>query len=197
MSEDIDVTLPGEPTRYRSTNTTHVNTVVHALGTIGPPVGVTLANYDGQRFEKGAHAIWELIYSSDFLPPKSAVISVEAAIRPIYFERRKAALQQLLPAELVEGYKDAFCWALDFAEVRAEKVRAAFTREQPQIRDFYDLGLLARLGVDMDSEGFRKLVDAKLAELNAAPLVISHRRSDFPPLGVRQSRRTNRYWRVL
>jgi len=56
------------------------------------------------------------------------------------------------------------------SEVRAEKVRAAFTREEPQIRDFFDLGLLARSGADMDSKEFRKLVDAKLAELSAVPL---------------------------
>jgi len=73
-------------------------------------------------------------------------------------------------SSLLPGYSEAHRWALEFAEVRAEKVRAAFTREEPQIRDFFDLGLLARLGVDMDSNEFRTLVDAKLAELSALPL---------------------------
>src|ERR1700674_1223046 len=107
---------------------------------------------------------------SFLLPPPSAVIAVEAAIRPVYLEPRKARLLQLLPAQVLGGYSEAHCWALKFAEVRAEKVRAAFTREVPQIRDFFDLGLLARLGVDMDSREFCELVDAKLAELSAVPL---------------------------
>lgn len=170
MSEDIDLTIPGLATRYRGSNARQVNRVVRSLGEIGPEVGVTLVNFDGQRFENGAHAMWEITYPSSFLPSASAVITVEASIRPIHLQARRAALRQLLSPELLSGYQDAFCWALDYAEVRAEKVRAAFTREQPQIRDFYDLGVLADLGADMSSEGFRSLVDAKLAELDQPPL---------------------------
>lgn len=170
MSEDIDVTVPGSPTRYRSTNARLINVVVRSLDAIGREVGIELVNFDGTRSEKGAHAIWEVRYPSTFLPATAAIIAVEAAIRPVHLEPRKARLLQLLPAALLPGYSDAHCWALEFAEVRAEKVRAAFTREEPQIRDFFDLGLLARLGADMDSKEFRKLLDAKLAELSALPL---------------------------
>ncbi len=60
------------------------------------------------------------------------------------------------------------CFALDAAEARAEKVRAAFTREA--VRDFYDLDQLHAASVDLSSPAFIKLVDAKLAELRAAPL---------------------------
>jgi Nucleotidyl transferase AbiEii toxin, Type IV TA system len=60
------------------------------------------------------------------------------------------------------------CFALDADEARAEKVRAAFTREA--IRDFYDLDRLLDAGADLSSPGFRKLVDAKLAELDAPTL---------------------------
>lgn len=67
-------------------------------------------------------------------------------------------------------YAEAECWALDAAEVRAEKVRAAYTREEPAIRDFYDLDLFRRLELDMNSEDFRALVDSKLAEVGYGPL---------------------------
>ena len=170
MSEDIDVTVPGTPTRYKSTNARLINEVVRSLDAIGHEVGIELVNFDGTRSEKGAHAIWEVRYPSSFIPAASAVIAVEAALRPVHLQPRKAPLLQLLPASLLPGYSEAHCWALEFAEVRAEKVRAAFTREEPQIRDFFDLGLLARLGADMNSKEFRKLVDAKLAELSALPL---------------------------
>ncbi len=170
MSEDIDLTVPGTPTRYRSTNAGLINEVVRSLQAIAREVGIELVSFDGTRTERGAHAIWEVRYPSSFLPPTSAVIAVEAAIRPLHLDPRKAPLQQLLPAALLRGYAEAYCWALEFAEVRAEKVRAAFTREEPQIRDFFDLGLLAKLGADMDSREFRQLVDAKLAEFSALPL---------------------------
>ena len=38
------------------------------------------------------------------------------------------------------------------------------------MRDFYDLDQLQAAGVDLSSPTFIKLVDAKLAELRAAPL---------------------------
>lgn len=170
MSEDIDMTIPGIPTRHKAINVRPVNEVARSLRAIGQEVGIELIDFDGTRSEKGAHAIWEVRYPSFFLPASSAIITVEAAIRPVYLKPRKAHLLQLLPEDLLPGYAEAQCWALEFAEVRAEKVRAAFTREEPQIRDFFDLGLLARSGADMDSKEFRKLVDAKLAELSAVPL---------------------------
>lgn len=170
MSEDIDMTIPGTPSRYRVSNTSHLNRIVRSLQAIAGGVGVEVINFDGTRSDHGAHAIWDVGYPSSFLPKASAVIVVEVAISPIHQDPRKAPVLQLLPDDLVPGYADAFCWALDFAEVRAEKVRTAFTREVPQIRDFYDLGLLIESGADMNSKEFRGLVDAKLAELGALPL---------------------------
>jgi hypothetical protein len=81
---------------------------------------------------------------------------------------RRAKLSQLLSDPQVGDYSDAHCWALDEDEARAEKVRAAFTREA--IRDFYDLDRLLAAGKDFQSEDFKSLVDQKLAELNAPPL---------------------------
>ena len=78
------------------------------------------------------------------------------------------SLAQLLTDPLVGSYTQAFCYALDADEARAEKVRAAFTREA--IRDLYDLEQLARAGTDLSSREFIQLVDAKLAELGARPL---------------------------
>ena len=83
---------------------------------------------------------------------------------------RCAALRQLVRGPLAEGYAEAFCWALDSDEVRAEKVRAAYTRPEPEIRDFFDLQLLADGGADFASTAFIQLVDRKLAEVKRGPL---------------------------
>jgi len=175
MSEDVDLTIPGVATKYGSTNSTQLNRVVRSLSKIGDGVGVGLVNFEGQRSEKGAHGIWEVRYDSFFLPAESAIITVEAAIRPLHLAPRHTVLRQLIPQSLLSGYDEARCWALDFAEVRAEKVRAAFTRDVPQIRDFYDLHLLAKSGADMTSDKFRSLVDAKLTETGAQPLAAQPR----------------------
>jgi predicted nucleotidyltransferase component of viral defense system len=170
MSEDIDLIVPGEPSPYKGENARPLNEVAATLREIGEVVGVTLVNFDGSRWERSSHAIWEVRYRSVFLPNASGVILVEVAIRPLLLAARRVALGQLLVGEVANEYREAYCWALDFREVCAEKVRAAFTREEPQIRDFYDLGLLAKAGADLMSEDFRCVVDAKLAELGAAPL---------------------------
>jgi len=170
MSEDIDLTLPGQPSEYQSLNVGPINKVASSLRELGAEVGVELVNFDGERFERSSHAIWEARYRSAFLPHEKAVITVEAAIRPLHLEPRKERLRQLIPYELAPGYEDAFSWALAFSEVRAEKVRAAFTREEPAIRDFYDLGILLENHADMGSPEFRVLVNNKLAEINTRPL---------------------------
>ena len=69
----------------------------------------------------------------------------------------------MLADPLIGDYSGAYCWAMDAAEARAEKVRAACTREAA--RDYFDLALLAKAGVDLTSDDFLALVDAKLAEL--------------------------------
>jgi hypothetical protein len=91
-------------------------------------------------------------------------------------------LGQLLQDPLLGDYRPAFCWALDRDEARAEKVRAVFTRDA--IRDFYDLDRLADTGADFVSPAFIELVDAKLAEIGAAPLA-----NQGASLGLTPSRR--------
>jgi predicted nucleotidyltransferase component of viral defense system len=170
MSEDIDLTIPGRGTRYQGTNATEVDRVARSLRDLGPNVGTQLLNFDGERSERGAHAIWEVSYPSSFLPPEKALITVEAGIRMAYRPVRKARLLQLIPRYLAAGYDSAFCWALDFVEVRAEKVRAAFTRADPEIRDFFDLGVLWESGADMDSAEFLAVVNQKFTEAGSRPI---------------------------
>ena len=176
LSEDVDLVIPlaaGErPGRHKGMNAAELNRVRDTLRTAAPIVGVTFREPTGLVSERGAHVIWDLPYSSEF---GTQGITVEVALRPVLLPPRRAPLRQLLDAEVGEGYAAAHCWALDAAEVRAEKVRAALTREVRAIRDFFDLGALLNAGADMASSGFVALVDRKLAELGAPPL------SEQPP----------------
>ena len=137
------------------------------LRAVAPVTGLRFEHFDGQSFEKHAHRIWTLPYESAFGPQ---AIVVEAALRPVLKSPRQVPLSQLLDDPLAGDYSDAFCWAVDADEARAEKVRAAFTRETPAIRDFYDLDQLLAAGLDLTSEYFVDLVDRKLAESRARPL---------------------------
>lgn len=170
MSEDADFTLPLEgSTRYKGTNARQMNRVRDALRAIAPSVGVAVESPDGERHDRASHVLWTLMYRSELAYGQSAII-VEVSLRTVLLPPRRVSLHQLLHGPVVPNYAAAYCWALAAEEVRAEKVRAAYTRAEPEIRDFYDLYLLANAGVDFGSPAFKALVDAKLAEAGAAPL---------------------------
>jgi predicted nucleotidyltransferase component of viral defense system len=165
MSEDVDMVIPLEGRSYKPQNAKRMDRVRDVLREIAPEVGMTLQHPDGQRFDRHTHAVWNLEYPSTF--GRQGVI-VEVTMRPLLKPSRRSPLGQLLDDPLAGDYADAFCWALDAMEARAEKVRAAFTRSAG--RDFYDLGLLVRKGVDLNSAQFLALVDEKLSELKTPPL---------------------------
>lgn len=165
MSEDADLVLPGPPSRQKLTNVRRMHRIRDVLKEIGPVVGVSARFPAGELFDKAAHCVWQLDHPSEFGPQG---IRLEVSIRPVLRPPREVGLRQLLADPLAGDVRAAKCFALDAAEARAEKVRAAFTREA--VRDFYDLDRLRESGADLSSSSFIGLVDEKLAELRALPM---------------------------
>jgi hypothetical protein len=55
---------------------------------------------------------------------------------------------------------------MDLVEMVAEKTRAALTRKEPAIRDFFDIRYIKNNSdFDFENEEFKKLVDLKLKEV--------------------------------
>ena len=165
MSEDADLVLPGPASRQRLPNVRRMHRLRDVLSEVGPLVGVSARFPAGELFDKAAHCVWQLDYASEFGPQG---LRVEASIRPVLRPSRQVSLRQLLVDPLAGDVSLAKCFALDTAEARAEKVRAAFTREA--VRDYYDLDRLHEQGADLSSPSFIELVNAKLAELGAPPM---------------------------
>ncbi len=137
LSEDADLVLPGPASRQRLPNVRRMHRVRDVLSEISPVVGVSARFPAGELFDKATHCVWQLDYASEFGPQG---LRVEASSRPILRPRREVSLRQLLADPLAGDLSVAKCFALNAAEARAEKVRAAFTREA--VRDFYDLDRL-------------------------------------------------------
>lgn len=176
MSEDVDLVVPGTKSKFgKGGNITRLHFLRDALKKLAPVVGLTLRFPGGEARDKGSAIIWKLPYESDFGPQE---ILVEASLRPVLRDAREVQLRQLLDDPEVGDYSKARCWALDEDEARAEKLRAACTREA--IRDYYDLDRLLEAGKDLSSEAFLELVDAKLAELKS-PLL---NQLKPPPFGL-------------
>lgn len=176
MSEDADLVVPGNPDRRGSENARRIGPVREAVKRVASPLGARVRLPGGERFEHGAHVLWELEFASDF---GRQVIRVEVSIRPVLLTSRRVALQSLLDDPLAGDHRAATCFALHADEARAEKVRAAFTREA--IRDFYDLEMLRRSGLDFRSPSFTALVDEKLRELHAEPMSAQARSFGLDP----------------
>jgi predicted nucleotidyltransferase component of viral defense system len=165
LSEDADLVIPGVPDRSKQRNVRTLAVVRDGLKSLAPAIGVRVQFPGGEVSDRGTHAVWELEYDSVF---GRQGIRLEVSIRPVLRLPRRVVLRQLVVDPLIGKYDGATCWALDEAEARAEKVRAAFTRTA--IRDFYDLDRMLHTGADFTSHNFIGLVDAKLSELKAGPL---------------------------
>jgi hypothetical protein len=165
MSEDADLVLPGPSSRQRLPNVRRMHRLRDVLKGVGPAIGITTRFPTGEFSDKATHCVWQLDYLSEF---GVQGIRLEVSIRPVLRAPREVRLSQLLADPLAGDASAAKCFALDSAEARAEKVRAAFTRGA--VRDFYDLDRLHESGADLSSSSFIALVDAKLAELGAPPI---------------------------
>jgi predicted nucleotidyltransferase component of viral defense system len=164
MSEAVDLILPHPPGRSVS-NAKRINVVRDALLSKAGTIGLRTRFPGAQFSDMASHAVWELQYDSEF---GAQGFQFEVTLRPLLLASRRVSLGQLAKDPLVGDYTQASCWALHADEARAEKVRAAFTRDA--IRDFYDLERLAESGADFDSQKFIGLVNSKLAELKALSL---------------------------
>jgi predicted nucleotidyltransferase component of viral defense system len=165
MSEDADLVIPGEASRFKNANVRRMNRVRDALRHLSPSVGVAATFPGGELLNRAEHCMWDLRYESEFGAQR---IKMEVSIRPVAQPARRVKLAQLLSDPLAGDYSGATCHALSADEARAEKVRAAFTRAA--IRDYYDLARLLDARADLTSGEFVQLVDRKLAELDASPL---------------------------
>lgn len=173
MSEDADFVFPREKMPSgRDAIAKVMGQLRHRIKKAADLVGVRLVEESRVLDKVKAAMDLAVEYESRFEANDAGRILLQIEIRPVLREPRQVQMQQLLSGPLAAGYDKAYCWALHADEVRAEKVRAAFTREE--IRDFYDLQLFINRNSDMNSEDFRLLVEKKLDEMGTPPLSRQH-----------------------
>ena len=179
MSEDADFVIPEAASTNRGANMRRINVVRDALTELEPLIGVKRSFPSGEDSDKGAHRLWALAYPSEF---GANSMQLEVSLRRCVRKPRRVRLSQLIEDPMLGDFTAANCWAVNADEARAEKVRAAFTREA--IRDFYDLDRIADTEADLTSTGFISLVDVKLQELGAPRF-----KDQVRPFGLTQQRR--------
>lgn len=173
ISEDADFVLPMPNSDDDLAVPKLFAGIIPRLSDAAGKAGFEMERGAGIQANGGKLRSWRLSYASIYGPGGKGNIWLEVSVHDVCLAVRRAQLTSVIEGESVKDFGQAFCYALHADEVRAEKVRAAFTRDE--IRDFFDLSIFATVGHDMKSEQFAALVDRKLAEFPAAPL------SEQPP----------------
>lgn len=176
LSEDLDFgfSVPVEASRSQRSGT--VAAMKGQLAKLPKRLpGITVVE-PLRGYNNSTQYIGQLSYRSQ-VTGQGETIKVEFSVRePIQepVERLPARTLLIDPFRHSTAIGPLLVPVLSCRETYAEKVRAALTRREPAIRDFYDIDHGIRAGrLSMDDIGLLKLVEAKLAVAGNDPVDIS------------------------
>jgi predicted nucleotidyltransferase component of viral defense system len=125
---------------------------------------LTSDNPEGKGFNNSTQYLFNIQYQSVLLDKKENV-KLEISLRqPPFLKTEQVAINHFFQdpftgKDLIEKGK---VLALSLEESVAEKLKAAISRINPAIRDYYDLGHFIRNKFDFNRSDFLKMVDKKL-----------------------------------
>jgi predicted nucleotidyltransferase component of viral defense system len=179
LSEDLDFLISSDTDLTRTERkklAAPLKQIMESLSVEVPGIKIAgaLAGHNDSRQYNG-----EVQYSSQ-ITGKPGRIAIEIGLR-------EPILQKAAPANAATLLKDPFTgksviptvkvFSLSQNEAFAEKVRAALTRRDPAIRDFFDLDYAIRSKrIDLADLGFGRLVQQKLAVPGTSPIILSENR---------------------
>ncbi|MDP8213785.1 MAG: nucleotidyl transferase AbiEii/AbiGii toxin family protein [Candidatus Euphemobacter frigidus] len=166
LSEDLDFSISISPESSRGDRRKKIipfRETVNRLPGILPGIKV-VEPLTGHN--KSTQYIALLEYTS-LLAEKSEIINIEIGMREVLREPVETRLARTLLRDSFSGkyiIPPFPVKAVALQEALAEKVRAALTRDEPAIRDFFDLDYAVRnLGLDLENKAFLDLVRLKIA----------------------------------
>jgi predicted nucleotidyltransferase component of viral defense system len=165
LSEDLDLVIPVDPTVSRNERRAKIEPVRAMLDVLpnAVPGLQILSGLEGHN--QSRQYIASLQYQSG-VEEKDEVIKIEVGLRePLLspFESRKASTIAINPFTGSPLLGPIEVQAMSLKEAYAEKTRAALSRLEPAIRDFYDLQYALReVGLDIRDGDFLRMVKAKL-----------------------------------
>jgi predicted nucleotidyltransferase component of viral defense system len=185
LSEDLDFSIPTAPDATRNDRRRAVAPVKAIVATIPKRIlGIeSLVSLEGHNASTQYNAT--LGYRS-LLGSKMETIQIEVGLReptlaaPARAQVHTALLHWVQGGPLLEPFP-LLC--LTYAEAMAEKLRAALSRQEVAIREFFDIDHAVRAGrLDVTDAEFVRIVRAKLAMPGNGAANVSQQRLD----GLRQ-----------
>ena len=166
LSEDLDFTISVPFDSPRSLRRKKIESVKKVVGRISDSLSIFSLSQNLIGRNNSTQYIAQVQYQSH-IKPSPATIKIEIGLREeILTMPQKGLVKTLLfnpfTRNTVVPEFSVMCLSLD--EAYAEKIRAALTRAELAIRDFYDIDYAVRkMGLDLSKEGLVELVRKKMA----------------------------------
>jgi predicted nucleotidyltransferase component of viral defense system len=165
LSEDLDFTyLNKEQLTSRSKRSRAITPIREKIPEFLEFLGLRSEKAEGQGFNNSTQYVFDISYPS-FISGKDENIKIEVSLRQIpidtpvrnsikHFYQDPFTGEDLIPANKI--------LSLSLNEAVAEKLKAAITRRDLAIRDFYDLWRIAEANFDFRSKEFINMFKKKL-----------------------------------
>ncbi len=165
LSEDLDFTYNAEFTA-RSQRSNAIMPIREKMPSFLKALKLTSDKPEGECFNNSTQYVFKVKYPS-VLMSKDDMIKIEISLR-------QPPIDKPIHTEIKHFYQDPFTgedlfplgkiWSLSWKETVAEKLKAAISRKDVAIRDYYDLWHIAESGFDFYDKKFIKLFKRKVTD---------------------------------
>ena len=165
LSEDLDFTYNAEFTS-RAQRSKAIIPIREKMPSFLKILGLKSDKPEGEGFDNSRHYIFKVKYPSIILN-KDDAIKLEISLR-------QQPIEKPVNTEIKHFYQDPFTGedlfprgkvlSLSWKEVVAEKLKAAISRRDVAIRDYYDLWYISEFGFDFYDKIFIKLFKRKVTD---------------------------------
>lgn len=165
LSEDLDFTYNAEFTA-RSQRSKAIAPIREKMPTFLKALQLTSDKPEGEGFNNSTQYVFKVKYSSALMA-KEDTIKIEISLR-------QPPIEKPVNTEIKHFYQDPFTGedlfplgkilSLSWKETVAEKLKAAISRQEAVIRDYYDLWYISEFGFDFYDKNFIKLFKRKITD---------------------------------
>jgi len=165
LSEDLDFTYNAEFAN-RATRSKAITPIREKMLAFLKTLGMTSYKPEGEGFNDSTQYVFKVKYPS-ILMAKDDIIKIEVSLRQPPIESPVHTLIKHFYQDPFSG-EDLFptgkVWSLSWKEAVAEKLKAAISRKDVAIRDYYDLWYISEFGFDFYDKSFIKLFKRKITD---------------------------------
>jgi len=164
LSEDLDFTY-GSKLDTRSQRSKAIMPIREKMPEFLEALGLTSDNPQGEGFNNSTQYLFKIKYPS-VLTPREESVKFEISLRQPPLDKPVHNIIKHFYQEPFTGddlFPPGKVLSLSLNEAVAEKLKAAITRKDVAVRDYYDLWYIADSGFDFHHDHFIKLFKSKLA----------------------------------